>query len=159
IMRCGRRGPGRRRAGEHLPRFLIAGGRGDTMATGWEGLVVMQDEPNCTLILPGPCQARCRFCVEPVGPAPSSNDEWLRLQQRLLEGLPKVFRILSISGGEPTLSPVFERVLEMIARKRKEDPMRFHRVVLTTNAHPASFERHLPAIGNAITHLNISRHA
>jgi hypothetical protein len=129
------------------------------MATGWEDLVVMHDEPNCTVILPGPCQARCAFCVEPVGPAPSSNDEWLKRLELLLDTLPKVFRVLSLSGGEPTLSPVFGQVLEMLGERGSAYPMRFHRVVLTTNAHPTSFERHLPGIGRAITHVNISRHA
>lgn len=91
------------------------------MATGWEGLRVMQQEPNCTLILPGPCQARCAFCVEPVGPDPSSLDEWLNRLKQLLETLPGIFRVLSISGGEPTLSPVFRQTLEILAERQSTE--------------------------------------
>jgi hypothetical protein len=49
--------------------------------------------------------------------------------------------------------------VEILAKTRGTDPVRFDRVVLTTNAHPASFERHIDAIDKVITHLNISRHA
>lgn len=114
-------------------------------------------EPNVTAILPGKCQARCPFCVEPEGPAPRSSGEWVRSFESLLRELPAIFTTLSISGGEPSLSPVFEPVLDSLARHRESG--RLKRVVLTTNGCVKSVFRHLDAIGRAVTNVNLSRHA
>ena len=115
-------------------------------------------EPNFTAILPGVCQARCRFCMEPEGPPPPSLAFWVEQLERLvLHGLPAIFRIVSLSGGEPTLSQVFPQALDILARARAAG--RLHRVVLTTNGSPTRIIKHMDAIGQAVTHVNISRHA
>jgi len=118
---------------------------------------VFQLEPNLTVILPGKCQARCPFCIEPEGPAPRSTAHWLRSFEILLAELPPIFRTISISGGEPSLSPAFGDVLSILAEYRSVGRLR--RVVLTTNGSVKSLTRHMPSMGAALTHANISRHA
>ncbi|MFO0822537.1 MAG: radical SAM protein [Gemmataceae bacterium] len=120
-------------------------------------LVVRQLEPNLTAILPGKCQARCRFCLEPEGPRPPSVEEWLGAFRSLLQQLPPLFRVLSLSGGEPSLSPVFHDVLDLLRQHR--DVGRLRRIVLTSNGRVEGMTRHLDALGRAVTHVNISRHA
>ncbi len=116
---------------------------------------IIQGEPNFTTILPGPCQARCAFCVEPEGPNPDSLETFLSSFRDLASGeLPPIFRTLSISGGEPTLSPVFDKVLQTI---REQEGQRFKRVVLTTNG--VALGRHLDTLRGAVSHVNLSRHA
>lgn len=124
------------------------------MDDSWRGLSVYEPEPNLTAILPGICQARCRFCVERVGPPhPESPQAWLRSFAALCNELSEqVFKVLSLSGGEPSLSPVFGDILELLRRRK-----RFHRVVLTTNG--GNLQRYLSAMPGAITNVNISRHA
>jgi molybdenum cofactor biosynthesis enzyme MoaA len=115
-------------------------------------------EVNLTAILPGVCQARCRFCMEPEGPPPPSLAFWVEQLERLvLHELPAILSIVSLSGGEPTLSQVFPQALDILARARAAG--RLHRVVLTTNGSPTRIIKHMDAIGQAVTHVNISRHA
>lgn len=115
-------------------------------------------EPNFTAILPGVCQARCRFCIEPEGPPPPTLAFWLeQFETLMLQEIPSLFRIVSISGGEPTLSAVFPQALDVLARARAAG--RLHRVVLTTNGSPKSIIKHIDDIGRAVTHVNVSRHA
>jgi organic radical activating enzyme len=115
-------------------------------------------DPNFTAILPGKCQARCRFCLEPEGPPPPSLEAWLESFEALVtRELPPTFRTVSISGGEPTLSPVFEPMLRILTGARAS--RRIARVVLTTNGNAKGLTKHMDAIGAAVTNVNISRHA
>jgi hypothetical protein len=75
----------------------------------------------------------------------------------LVDQLPPPFRLLSLSGGEPTLSPVFGELLGVLGPLRQSG--RFRRVVLTTNGGATSLGPNLDALGRAVTHVNISRHA
>jgi pyruvate-formate lyase-activating enzyme len=119
---------------------------------------LFQLEPNFTAILPGRCQARCPFCVEPEAPSPATAEQWLASLRSLLNGeLPAVFRCLSISGGEPSLSPAFPGLLTLLAEQRSS--RRFARVVLTTNGCPDGILAQMDAIAAAVTQVNISRHA
>ncbi len=62
-------------------------------------------EPNFTAIVPGVCQVSCRFCMELEGPPPPSLAfSVVQLERLVLRELPAIFRIVSISGGGPTLS-------------------------------------------------------
>ncbi len=117
-------------------------------------MIVYQTEPNFTVILPGPCQARCEFCIEPEGPSPDSAKHWLSHLRTVVADLPPPFRIVSISGGEPTLSPVLLPALEILKASG-----RFQRVVLTTNGHFKNTMRHMDALTKVVTHVNLSRHA
>ena len=104
--------------------------------------------PNFTVILPGPCQANCSFCYWK-----RDNDEssFLKSLKRALKKLPGNFTQISISGGEPTLSPVFKEALALINKYKKKG--KFTKVVLTTNGiHLNKFDL------TGIDHVNISRH-
>lgn len=124
----------------------------------FDELRVFQLDPNLTAILPGLCQARCPFCVEPHSRQQATADEWLQSFRTLLcQELPEVFRTLTVSGGEPTLSPAFEEVLRILIPLRSSG--RLLRTVLTTNGTHEGLSSRLDLIGDAFTHVNISRHA
>lgn len=118
---------------------------------------VLQPEPNLTAILPGHCPAKCPFCVEPEHPKQAAPLDWLKSFEKLLEELPDLFAFLTISGGEPSMSPIFSEVLHRIEPHRRSG--RLKRVVLTTNGSSKHLSDHLAAISRAVTHINISRHS
>ena len=108
-----------------------------------------QDNPNFTIIAPGGCNSKCGFCTDPY------NGQWDRdfipkLQEALITLKPSNFVQCSISGGEPTLSPVFESLL-YIARNH------FPKTVLTSNG--ARIMQFKEVIAKTMNHVNISRHA
>jgi MoaA/NifB/PqqE/SkfB family radical SAM enzyme len=69
--------------------------------------------------------------------------------------LPNAFKTLSISGGEPTLSPVFGQFLVRLSKFRQVNS-RFDRVVLTT--HGGNLMDWINTVGCVVDHINISRH-
>lgn len=104
---------------------------------------------NFSIILPGSCNAKCSFCFWKR----SSAESPMFAQQLtwFLAALgPKVTQI-SLTGGEPTLSPVFDDVIAAL-RNRSET-----KIVLTTNG--AALKEKLPLISGVVRHINISRHA
>lgn len=101
--------------------------------------------PNFSIILPGPCNARCAFCFWKHKPV---VDNYLDQLDQVLSSLPARFRQCSITGGEPTLSPYLVPVLERCRQ-------RFDKLVLTTNG--AKLDEHLGVLG-CLDALNISRH-
>lgn len=102
--------------------------------------------PNFTIILPGPCQAKCDFCYWKSS-KPSQN--YLAQLKTVLDIIPLEFTRLSLSGGEPTLSPYLEEVITVVRQRRD-----WNAVVLTTNGADCSRLYDLE-----IDHINISRHA
>jgi organic radical activating enzyme len=126
-------------------------------ATAWADLFIAQPEPNFTAILPGPCQARCRFCVEPEGPPPSSVQSWSQAFVDTLDQLPEMFQTVSLSGGEPTISTALPAALNALRGLRRRRPDRLRRVVLTTNG--GALHRVVDLLPGAVTHGNLSRHA
>jgi len=108
------------------------------------------ENPNFTIILPGPCQARCEFCQWEED---KENDAFMVGLWYALENLPENFTQISLSGGEPLLSPYFSKALDLIKRYPK-----FNKIVLTTNGiNLKSFIIEKKLIG--INHVNISRHS
>ena len=104
--------------------------------------------PNFTIILPGPCQANCDFCF---WKRESEEGSFIKSLKRVLKKLPDNFNQISISGGEPTLSPVFEDTLTLINKYKNKG--KFNKVVLTTNGiNLKKFDL------TGIDHINISRH-
>lgn len=73
-----------------------------------------------------------------------------------IEALPSKFRVISISGGEPTLSPMLKPFLKALGAYQRRSH-RFDRIVLTTNG--AKLMENLPFILAVVDHINISRHA
>lgn len=106
------------------------------------------DTTNFTVVLPGPCNAKCGFCLSANDPKVVSD-----YMDRFVESLvlvPQEIQQVSISGGEPTISPMFRKVLPYLAN-------RFKKVVLTTNGDKLG--DHLDIVGMCVSHVNISRHS
>ena len=76
---------------------------------------LLVDTPNLSVMLPGACNAKCEFCF------------WNRDQQankfpmmdfadrlaKVLDSLPSQFSQVSVTGGEPTISPVLDEVMDV----------------------------------------------
>lgn len=108
----------------------------------------IRENPNVSIVLPGPCNGKCSFCFWD-GEKERPND-YHQVLKRTLDKLPEQFQQLSITGGEPTMSPCFDTVLELIERKR------WKKVVLTTNSTFLSGK--IPLLEGKVDHVNISRH-
>ncbi len=107
--------------------------------------------PNLTLVLPGPCNAHCSFCT---WEREADESGFLSSLYKLMLHLPPNFRQISISGGEPTLSPELSSVLaamEILKVQGKID-----KVVLTTNG--SNLHGVVNLFANSVDHVNLSRH-
>lgn len=111
------------------------------------------NEPNLTLLLPVNCQANCDFCFWSKHQRVSFEDYMKELKNTLIN-LPKEFRQVSISGGEPTMLKInqFKELLELLT-------MRFDKIVLNTNGYKLLHFLHDDFIKNSLTHINLSRHS
>lgn len=103
--------------------------------------------PNLSIVIPGGCNGKCDFCfwrkTQPCG-------NYLEKVNNILTSLPSQFSKLSITGGEPTLSPYLEKVLNLIDRNI------FKHTVLTTNG--TKLLESISILKGKIDHINISRH-
>ena len=107
-------------------------------------------DANFSVILPGGCNAKCEFCFweqsQSVSPFYIEQLIW-HLAELSKEGL---IHQVSITGGETTLSPMFDDVLRVL----KEFG---HKVVLATNA--TRLLEKIPSMAGCVNHINISRHS
>ncbi len=110
---------------------------------------VSGETANLSAILPGNCNAKCGFCFWQRSTAESPMFAQ-QLAWYLAALGPKVTQI-SLTGGEPTLSPVFDDVIAALR------PLQETKIVLTTNG--AALKEKLPLLAGVVQHLNISRHA
>ena len=108
-------------------------------------------DPNFTIVTSGGCNSFCNFCTDPFK-RKASDDYMKNLEDVLFNRLPDHFRQVSISGGEPTLSPDLGRILGLIKLSN-----RFDKVVLTTNG--SKLEEKLSQVIAGVDHVNVSRHA
>jgi len=110
---------------------------------------------NTTILLNGSCNAECDFCFwdrnEAKIKAPENYFNKIFDSLKSINGLSNV---LSISGGEPTLSKYFPKFLVMLSKFRRE--YQLNRVVLTT--HAGNLLKHIDLVGSVVDHINISRH-
>lgn len=114
---------------------------------------------NFTIFLDNYCNADCRFCIEQMKTANSGRIEKAKIQdeQVYLERLDEILRMIrpwnpsvSITGGEPLLSPCFGEVMKLLAKYK------FRKTVITTNG--TGIWKHLDEIIAAgISHVNFSR--
>jgi len=103
--------------------------------------------PNLSIVMPGGCNGKCDFCFWKKT-KPCNN--YLEKLNDIMYGLPSQFSQLSITGGEPTLSPYLEDVLNLI------DKNIYSHTVLTSNG--AKLLDFVPKLEGKIDHVNISRH-
>lgn len=97
--------------------------------------------------MPGGCNAKCEFCFWKQDK--TVKDYMTKLKETMAD-LPTQFYMLSISGGEPTISSYLKDVLESI------DTEQFTHRILTTNA--TGLMKNMDIITKKIQHINISRH-
>jgi organic radical activating enzyme len=108
--------------------------------------------PNFSIVLPGGCNAKCEFCFwTPGGTVQFSR--YLGALDDVLHELPDAFQSISLTGGEPTLSPALVSALRLLEKYRS----RFRRIVLTTNGH--NLESFIPSFEGIVDFVNISRHS
>lgn len=103
---------------------------------------------NFSIFLLGECNADCKFCVAHIRNNQLKNDKiQLGYIKKAIDLVKPLNPTVSLSGGEPTLSPIFEEVCNLL-----ED---FRIKAVTTNGH--ALEATTPIlIKNNWTYLNIS---
>lgn len=112
--------------------------------------------PNTTVLLPGDCNAHCDFCFWNREEANIPFDHTFSEKAiKQLERLPKMFSVLSVSGGEPLLSPEYTRFCMALVKNRER--LGLERLVLTT--HGKYLAKFLDVTLATFDHINISRHA
>ena len=108
-------------------------------------------EPNLSIIVPGPCNAKCGFCFWKLPPKADKN--YIQDLKKTLDSMPEDFHQISLTGGEPTLSYLLPEILKVIDRQK------YNKVVLTTNG--TALQKFLlndKDWENFPNHINISRH-
>jgi len=113
------------------------------------GIVVEStiQNPNLSIVMPGGCNGKCDFCFWKKS---KPCDNYLEKLNDIMYSLPSQFYQLSITGGEPTLSPYLENVLNLIDRNI------FTHTVLTSNG--SKLLESISMLEGKIDHVNISRH-
>lgn len=108
--------------------------------------------PNFSIVLPGECNAKCDFCFWKRSKSESPMfvtqlSWWLNEFKQSQNPITQI----SITGGEPTISPVFDDVMGLLEEYSDV------KVVLTTNG--TNLGKKIATIEGIINHINISRHA
>ncbi len=110
---------------------------------------IYYNNPNFSIVLPGPCQAHCDFCF---WTKKKTADNYLDRLKYVLDNLPACFTQVSLTGGEPTLSPYFKQVCDILSDHREK----IKKVVLSTNG--AKLFKYIGLINWEVDFVNISRH-
>lgn len=112
------------------------------------------EDPNFSIVMQGGCNAACPFCFNKgqssFTPAPMGY--YLSELQRVLKTLPEQFYQISITGGEPLLSPRIIPVLGVLMPFKDK----YHNILLTTNG--TGLIEHRDMIAAVVDHINLSRH-
>lgn len=118
-----------------------------------QGLALQEGEtivnPNFSIIVPAPCKCACSFCFQ--NKITKTRADYYSILEETLRNLPDQFTQVSITGGEPTLFPYLDKILEIIKRCPN-----IKKTILTTNGLNPEFVE----LDNfdVITYINISRH-
>jgi len=110
---------------------------------------IFYKNPNLSIVLPGGCQAHCQFCFWYQKP---TDPQWIQKLIHTLDTLPACFEQVSITGGEPTLSPYLLQTLQILASRRGK----YKKIVMTTNG--IRLMNYINEVSNGVDHINISRH-
>lgn len=115
---------------------------------------------NFTIFLDDACNADCKFCIEQIKTANNGRINkvgkienpavYLKRLDDILRKIRPYNPSVSVTGGEPLLSPCFRDALRILARHR------FRKVVITTNG--TNIEQYTDdIIAAGISHINFSR--
>jgi len=117
-------------------------------------MVTFNNDPNFSIVLPGGCNANCNFCFNKEQPdiKPIGIKDYLLNLKNWLQSLNKQFYQLSLTGGEPMISPYLEPLLGMLSGYRDK----FTNILLTTNG--TNILSKIDIISASVDHINISRH-
>jgi organic radical activating enzyme len=117
-------------------------------------MITLNDDPNFSIVLQGPCNADCKFCFSKNKKVGSSVlADYLNNLNKTLKELPEQFYQISITGqGEPLLSSRIVPVLSSIIPHRTK----YTNVLLTTNG--TRLLEMVDIVCSAVDHINISRH-
>lgn len=111
---------------------------------------------NFSIITPGGCSSRCDFCTNPF------NEKWSKEYIKNLttlifnNSLNRTFNQVSVTGGEPTQSPLFKEILQLLYADKMRYQPQFKKRVLTTNGWKLG--NFLEECSEVFHHINISRH-
>lgn len=108
------------------------------------------DNPNFSIIAPGGCNASCSFCF---WKQESNHKDYKNNLITTLANLPKYFHQVSITGGEPCLSPHIHDILDVLKNK---ETYGIDKVVLTTNG--TGLIDIIDDFEDVVDFVNISRH-
>ncbi len=103
--------------------------------------------PNFSIIVPGGCNGKCSFCFWKQD---KMCENYMSNLLETMNSLPSQFYQLSLTGGEPSLSPYLDKILENIDRNKWKN------TVLTSNG--TNLSKFIPKMKGIIEHVNISRH-
>lgn len=108
------------------------------------------NEPNFTVVLPVGCNASCDFCFWHKR---NPGFDYFGNLQSQINKLPKEFKQVSISGGEPTMLGIesFRYLLGILSE-------RFDKIVLNTNGYKLLEFLSDNYIRETINYINLSRH-
>jgi len=110
-------------------------------------------DTNFSIVLPGGCNAKCKFCFNVKPPIESLPiGYYLRKLTQCLNELDKQFYQISLTGGEPLLSPYIDFVLSTIFGFKHK----YTNIVLTTNG--TQLLNKIDMVSLTVDHINISRH-
>lgn len=103
--------------------------------------------PNFSIVVPGGCNGKCSFCFWKQSKV---CENYIGNLVETLNSMPSQFYQLSLTGGEPTMSPYLDKILENIDRTK------WKHTVLTTNG--TNILKYISKLEGKIDHINISRH-
>ena len=115
---------------------------------------------NFTIFIDDYCNADCRFCIEQIKTENTGRimkcgkitevDRYLNRLDEVLKAIRPYNPSVSVTGGEPLLSPAFDGVMKLLKKYR------FRKTVITTNG--TDILKHIDEIADAgISHVNFSR--
>jgi len=114
---------------------------------------LVNKNPNFSIVIPGGCNAKCKFCFNNnIEQKQVNHENYIMNLIDNLDSLPPEFYQVSITGGEPLLSSYIDEVL-MLLRFKKD---KYKNIVLTTNG--TNLLEKLNMVKLSVDHINISRH-
>jgi molybdenum cofactor biosynthesis enzyme MoaA len=107
--------------------------------------------PNFSIKVPGSCNCSCDFCFwNKTDHFQTSKELYFNKLKYILGKLPEQFSQISLTGGEPSISPYIKNILDII------DKNRWKKLVLTTNG--TNINSIDKTLLKKVDFINISRH-